>query len=128
MFAHLCLHTYIYRFSNHAMVNQSILCSVEGHPAYDPEVSVIQHLHKTLGKKINHMICVPVLDVYGNTIAVIQATNKKEGLSTEGFSQSDEQILQALAMHISVSLQNMHSETETSVKEVIQILKNGTHA
>ena len=107
-------------------LSQRVLCSVEGHPSYDPEVSVIQHLHKALGRKINHMICVPVLDVYGNTIAVIQATNKKEGSSTEGFSQSDEQILQALATHISVSLQNMHSETDTSVKEVIQILKNGT--
>ena len=101
---------------------------MEGHPDYDPEVSVIQHLHRALGTKINHMICVPVLDVYGNTIAVIQATNKKKGISADRFSQNDEQVLQALATHISVSLQNMPSDTETSVKEVIQILKNGIPA
>ena len=99
------------------------LCSVEGHPDYDPEVSVVQHLHKALGSKINHMVCVPVLDVYGNTIAVIQATNKKKGTADDGFSQDDEQVLQVLATHISVSMQNIYSNTETSVKEVIQLLK-----
>jgi len=108
-----------------AAINGKILNvqGVEGHPDYDPEVSVVQHLHKALGSKINHMVCVPVLDVYGNTIAVIQATNKKKGTADDGFSQDDEQVLQTLATHISVSMQNIYSNTETSVKEVIQLLK-----
>jgi PBP1b-binding outer membrane lipoprotein LpoB len=74
------------------------------------------------------------MDVFGNCIGVIQATNKKsksvnspqsdEELHQEGFSKHDELILKSLATHISVALQNMHSESETSIKEVIQMLKN----
>ncbi len=96
------------------------VADVQTHPDYDPEISVIQHLHK--GKSIKQMLCVPVLDRYGNTIAVIQATNKEDGLHGR-FSKADENVLQALATHISVTLQNYNSEGSTSLKEIIQILK-----
>jgi len=40
-----------------------------------------------------------------------------------GFDSSDIQVLQALATHISVSLQNMHEEGEASLRDTINILK-----
>ena len=91
------------------------------HPDYDPEVSVIQHLHEE--GEIIHMICVPVLDGHGNTIAIIQATNKKGPSPNRGFSQNDEQVLQALATYVSVTIQNVNSEEEAGLKEIIQILR-----
>ncbi len=103
--------------------------NVRSHPDYDPEISIIQHLHKDKDKEVKQMICVPVRDMHGNTIAVIQATNKKihsendKDCSREGFTGNDEQVLQALATHISVSLQNVNSQDEASLKEIIQILK-----
>lgn len=95
---------------------------VQAHPDYDPEISVIQHLHKD--KEIRQMVCVPVLDMHGNTIAIIQATNKNIVSEKDlGFSTNDEHALQALATHISVTLQTFNSEGEASLKEIIQILK-----
>jgi GAF domain. len=75
---------------------------------------------------VKHLIFVPVLDVHGNTIAVIQAANKTSAdgsLSDHGFTRKDEHLLQALATHISVTVQNLRSEADTGLKEVITILK-----
>lgn len=94
---------------------------VQGHPNYDPEVSVIQR-----GTLVKHLIFVPVFDVHGNTIAVIQAANKLSAdgsMADHGFTRKDEHMLQALATHISVTVQNLRSEADTSFTEVITILK-----
>jgi hypothetical protein len=118
-------------------------------PAYEPKLSVVQHLHS----EVKAMLLVPVYDVHGNVIAVLQATNKvrkgtaevklgflqrlKSNISGDDrtrnqadvFSAEDERVLRSLATHISVSLQNMNSNGDASLKEVVQILKeHGTLA
>jgi hypothetical protein len=52
------------------------------------------------------------------------------GNDDAGFTPKDMQVLQALASHVSVSLQNMHSKDSTmSLRDTIQILKeHGTDA
>jgi len=98
-----------------------------------------------------NMICVPVLDGNGRTIGVLQAVNKiqkdnetnekagdnedgteeqvNENEEINGFEDSDINILQALASHVSVSLQRMYyegagvEEEEHEMKKTIQILK-----
>jgi len=94
---------------------------------------------------IRHMACMPVFDQQGRVIAIIQAINKvdtgsasADGEKTkstivrkgQGFTPKDMQVLQALASHVSVSLQNMHSKDSTmSLRDTIQILKeHGTDA
>lgn len=98
---------------------------------------------------VRNMVCVPVLDSAGKTIAVIRAINKTEkgsigrgssgqkagenGDMTEdiqrrGFTNNDVQVLKALASHISVSLQYMYQDDQEEaaamgVKDTIQILK-----
>ena len=99
-------------------------------------------------KDAETMICVPVLDGNGKTIAVLQAINKVgKGQTTErdepqpqqpwmvneknkprAFSQQDVQILKALASHVGVSLQHLYDtageeENELRLKDTIQVLK-----
>lgn len=118
-------------------------------PAYDPNISVVQHLHS----EVKAMLLVPVYDVHGNVIAVLQATNKvRKGTAEaklgflqrlktniagedrtknqgEVFSDEDVRVLRSLAAHISVSLQGLNSSGEASLKEVVTILKeHGTSA
>ena len=78
------------------------------------------------------MLCVPVFDIHGNVIAVIQAINKvKRGIATqkvdsdekEGFTKSDSRVLKALATHVSVSLQSIQSEEESRLRDTMKILK-----
>jgi GAF domain-containing protein len=93
------------------------------------------------------MLCVPVLDAQGRTIAVLQAINKIgkgrgddsiESLSPPGpwmkgptpprsFTNHDVQILKALASHIGVSLQKMYEkdgqEDELRLRDTIRMLK-----
>jgi len=90
---------------------------------------------------VRNMVCVPVLDSQGRSIAVIRAVNKVGkgrgdtddvngggGASGSGsFTSNDVQILKALASHISVSLQRMYDanreEEELRLKDTIRILK-----
>lgn len=68
------------------------------------------------------MVCVPVLDGEGKTIAVIQGVGKlgkgtaydapAGSPSTKGFSRDDVQVLKALASHLSISLQQLHQSEE----------------
>lgn len=83
------------------------------------------------------MLCVPVLDGEGRTIAVIQALGKiSKGMghdapagspSSKGFSPSDVQSLKALASHISVSLQQMYDAEEEEesrrLKDAIRVMR-----
>jgi tRNA-specific adenosine deaminase 1 len=85
-------------------------------------------------KQIRNMVCVPVLDSHGRTIAVIQAINKADTIrrkdsdpitkSHGGFSNNDVQILKALASHITVSLQRMNDKDEgMRLRDTITMLK-----
>jgi tRNA-specific adenosine deaminase 1 len=96
-------------------------------------------------KDAETMICVPVLDGNGKTIAVLQAINKvgkgqagdeeqqqpwmvDERNRPRPFSQQDVQILKSLASHIGVSLQQLYDtageeENELRLKDTIQVLK-----
>lgn len=105
--------------------------------------------HEMTGEsqRIRNMICVPVLDSEGRTIAVIRAFNKMDegsvalqgsssakkpgdnlDIQRRGFTNNDVQVLKALASHISVSLQYLYQEKEeenaaVGVKDTIRILK-----
>ena len=106
---------------------------VETEPDFSPEMQK---------DKVKNLVCVPVLNSEGKTFAVIRAYNKiEEGtlgspttkkrdskeIQRQGFTANDVQVLQALASHISVSLQHMYQEREADesigVKETIRILK-----
>lgn len=102
------------------------------------------HCHGEIpSEKIKNILCVPVFDAHGDVIAVIQAVNKiAEGSATgtqgkgplsrkgRGFTSNDMQVLQALAAHVSVSLQSMHEEDAViSLSDTIKVLKeHGTDA
>lgn len=102
------------------------------------------HIHQQIpSEKIKNILCVPVFDAHGDVIAVIQAVNKiavgsatgtqgKGSLSRkgQGFTSNDMQVLQALAAHVSVSLQSMHEEDAViSLSDTIKVLKeHGTDA
>lgn len=92
--------------------------------------------------KAKTMLCVPVFDAGGRVIAVLQAVNKvrpglrgdestdtpsssKSALRRRYFSNSDVQVLKALASHISVSLQRNYDEVEDDLrlKDTIRMLK-----
>ena len=82
------------------------------------------------------MLCVPVLDGEGRTIAVIQALGKVRvsavtgaagSLVAKSFSTADVQVLKALASHISVSLQHMYEAEEEEesrrLQDAIRVMK-----
>lgn len=98
----------------------------------EPDFSPVRHA------AIQNMVVVPVMDGRGHPIAVIEATNKIEtGAAksdaeaqsvTSGFTDLDEQILIALASHISVSLQttfyqDLEQEDFIRFRDTIKILK-----
>lgn len=108
---------------------------VRSEPDYVPELYDVS-------ADIRSMVCVPVMDANGRAIAVLQAINKQlppgqqpprqEQLpGTEariGFSQSDVQVLKALASHIGVALQRMYGEQadneEMRLKDTITMLRD----
>ena len=70
------------------------------------------------------MLCVPIVDNCGRPVAVLQAINNK---GERSFVENDEQILKALASHISVALQRMYDddvEDTTRIKDTIRMLKD----
>jgi hypothetical protein len=69
------------------------------------------------------MLCVPIVDSSGRPIAVLQAINNT---GQAPFGENDEQILKALASHISVSLQRMYDDEDdsTRIKDTIKMLKD----
>lgn len=75
--------------------------------------------YEKVDETVKNMACVPVLDAQGRAIAVLQATNKEHG-----FSDTDVQILKALASHISVALQRLGTDEEVGLKDTIQMLKD----
>jgi len=111
----------------------TLVPDVSSDPDYDPALTAI---HRTEHDDVKSMLCVPVFDVNGSVIAVIQAINKVEQGSaksskmrrrftmSKGFTVSDAKVLRSLASHISVALQNMHREQDTTLKEIVKILKD----
>jgi GAF domain-containing protein len=103
---------------------------------------------KSQANTIRNMLCVPVLDSQGRSVAVIQAINKvhKTGNGSKdeppessptvapakqtqrGFTPYDIQILKALASHIGVAIQRMYdsdgNDAELRLKDTIQMLKD----
>ena len=101
--------------------------NIEGEDDYHRDISGIDKDFEP-----RNMLCVPVMDGEGNTIAVLQALNKvnHEKGTVSSFTDRDVNVLQALASHISVSLQELCSEAlektngeESSLKQKIQVLK-----
>lgn len=103
-----------------------------------------------IAKDAETMICVPVLDGNGKSIAVLQAINKigkgqtgdeqqqqpwmvddsnnNNNNKPRAFLQQDVQILKALASHIGVSLQQLYEtageqENELRLRDTIRVLK-----
>jgi GAF domain-containing protein len=111
---------------------------VSKEPDFSSEMAADITLDDTKSK-IRNMVCVPVLDPQGRTIAVIRAVNKvgkgrgdpddalQRSYTSQTFTNDDVQILKALAGHISVSLQRMYEadgeKEELRLKDTIRILK-----
>ena len=122
---------------------------VDAEPDFVPEIGYVDYHNQN--EKTRTMIVVPVMDSSGRPIAVIQAINKVgrgredengedsdiSNKTTAGsntatrtarpFSDSDVQILKALATHISVSLQRISEEAEGDqaemrLKDTVQLL------
>lgn len=109
---------------------------VDAEPDFVPEIGYVDYQNQSV--KTQTMIVVPVMDSSGRPIAVIQAINKvgrgreddngdssdasnKSNTATQTarpFSDSDVQILKALATHISVSLQRISEEAEGDQAEM----------
>ena len=69
------------------MQSKSFCISVRSDPDFDPN----SNLNKQIpGDKIRSMLAVPVFDVHGNVIAVIQALNKVDGRITKKFRKGNE--------------------------------------
>ena len=87
------------------------------------EPDFIKEETEAAGGETKSMLCVPVLDGQGRTIAVMQS----HGKSTSTFSNADVQVLKALASHISVSLQHMYEAEEEEesrrLQDAIRIMK-----
>lgn len=66
-----------------------------------------------------NMLCVPIMDSAGNSIAVLQASR-----SGEPFGEQHLQILKALASHISVALLRLYGDGEEErLRDTIQLLR-----
>ena len=101
------------------------------------EPDYIKEEIEAVGDGGKSMLCVPILDGDGRTIAVIQSLGKfskgtaydkvDDGASVNVFSNSDVQTLKALASHISVSLQHMYEveeeEESKRLQDAIRIMK-----
>lgn len=101
------------------------------------EPDFIKEEIEAVGEGAKSMVCVPVLDGEGKTIAVIQGLQKiGKGTaydipvgspSTKGFTVADVQVLKALASHISLSLQQLHQSEEEEesrrLQNAIRIMK-----
>ena len=113
--------------------------NVQEEPDYHPSEFHHQESDKEVARS---MLCVPVLNAEGNTIAVLQAINKiGKGLGDSdnnfkrkklwekendlAFTNQDVQILKALASHIGVALQRLFEseEDEMRVRDTISMLK-----
>lgn len=85
-------------------------------PRFDPAMD------KKTGYKTSTMLCMPVLDTQGKSIAALQMINKKKGY----FDDSDEETLVIFSEIISSALQNcslfMHTITERS--RILNILNS----
>ena len=75
------------------------------------------------GYKTKTMLCVPVLDTYGECIGVIQIINKKEAPAFDG---DDEKLLQDFSVHVSVALGRLlHLKFESKAKKRASDLSDG---
>jgi Nif-specific regulatory protein len=72
----------------------------------------------TTGFVTRNMLCVPLRNVRREIIGAFQALNKREGK----FTSEDEQLVEALALHAAVALENVKtiSELESRQQELLQ--------
>mmetsp|Transcript_23 Transcript_23/g.31 ORF Transcript_23/g.31 Transcript_23/m.31 type:complete len:475 (-) Transcript_23:51-1475(-) len=119
-----------------AMTGDSFVAiDAQTHPDFDPEIWA-----PLCDLEVKGLACVPVFDAEQRVIAVIQAVNKiesspsitkdeEEKINGELiFSHKDVQVLEALATHVSVSIQNFQEEeNELKLKDTIKMIKNHGH-
>src|SRR3990172_2960268 len=66
------------------------------HPKFNREVD------KKTGYTTNTLLCVPMKDINGKPIGVLQTLNKKGGM----FSKEDEEVLEVFASHAAIAVEN----------------------
>jgi len=138
-FVYFITHNFFEKYTIN-IISTCIIHSARTEPDFVPEENILHNEDDNAKSVTNHgiksTICIPVFDVHGNVIAVIQALNKvcegyiakhqqqRVGSKRRGFTPDDVQVLQALASHVSVSLQDQDEEdVQTNLKSTIKILK-----
>jgi FOG: GAF domain len=66
------------------------------YPKFNPEID------KKTGYTTRSVLCVPMKNISGKPIGVLQALNKKRGM----FSKEDEEILEIFAFHAAIAVEN----------------------
>ncbi len=88
------------------------LIDVYQDPRFNPEVDI-----KT-GYRTKTMLCQPIKDKDGKIVGVFQLINKKDGIFTKG----DEEMLNALAIHASIAIQNAKMAQELVNNERLAVI------
>lgn len=81
-------------------------------PRFNPEVDM-----KT-GYRTKTMLCQPIKDKDGKIVGVFQLINKKDGI----FTKRDEEMLDALAIHASIAIQNAKMAQELVNNERLAVI------
>jgi len=93
-------------------------------PYSDPRFN--KETDKKTGYKTESILCLPILDAGGDTVAVLQAINKKgDGSKFVKFNEDDEMVMEHMAMQVGVILSNqlLSERTKRTHGQVISLLE-----
>ncbi|MBF0545957.1 MAG: GAF domain-containing protein [Candidatus Riflebacteria bacterium] len=85
------------------------------HPLFNQEID------RATGYRTKSMLCAPITNISGNTVAVIQVINKKKG----SFTHRDIELLKSLSRPLSLALENalLYENVIASQKKIQALLK-----
>jgi adenylate cyclase len=96
-------------------------------PYNDPRFN--KETDKKTGYKTESILCLPILDAGGDTVAVLQAINKKSDSKFTKFTEDDEMVMEHMAMQVGVILSNQLLSERTKrihaqVMSLLEIVKS----
>ena len=92
-------------------------------PYKDPRFN--KETDKKTGYTTQSILCMPIVDANGDTVAVLQAINKKDGVKFGKFHEDDEMHMEHMAMQVGIILSNQMLGESTKRKhgQVISLLE-----
>ena len=92
-------------------------------PYNDPRFN--KETDKKTGYKTESILCLPIVDAGGDTVAVLQAINKKGDGKFTKFTEDDEMVMEHMAMQVGVILSNqlLSERTKRTHGQVISLLE-----